>query len=79
MNKRFDQKCVLCEKGCFFYRPEGNRETALGIVFFKEACGKYGYTFHDCYPIAKDCEGFITEAEYTAKSNMNKLLKSKRK
>ena len=74
----YDHKSRICD-GCHFHRPEGERSTEVGTVYYPEGCGNYGYSFHEYPELADDCEGFITTTDYTAKQRANELLKKKKR
>lgn len=74
----YDHKCVLCES-CVFHRPEGERETNMGRIFFKESCGRYGYIFHEYPEDADACDGYQTPEGYELEQKMKSRLKQRRK
>lgn len=67
MGKRYDQKCVKCGE-CAFFREKGKRPDSRVDPddIWPEACGRYGYIFHDEYPPAPECEGFMTPVQLAA-------------
>ena len=74
----YDHKSVLCPD-CAYHRPEGERKTETGSVYYPEGCGNYGYSFHDYPELADDCEGFTTQEQYKAMQQADEINKRKAK
>ena len=76
----YDQRCKKCPQ-CAFYRPEGPRKesTVDPDAIWPDACGRYGYSFHDNKPPSEDCDGFMTDLQLAEAAAQRKNLKKGRK
>lgn len=74
----YDHRSRICD-GCHFHRPAGERDTALGRVYYPEGCGNYGYSFREYPELADDCEGFMTPEQFKAAERAKELMKKKKK
>lgn len=71
MIRYYDQKCLLCEKGCVHFATDAYPD---GTPY--EACRFYGYILHPGKGVAdEDCIGFLTEEQQKAKEEREKRMR----